>query len=267
MNCKICTGKTKKIITFEKGHLNENLFGLENKKFKRSIFHCKNCGHYTNKHKYSDFMKKVYEKDYSKYSYGKVLEKFRSIQNLPNKKSSNFFRCKFINENIKRKNNNYILDIGAGFGIFAYSMKKKGWNVVALEINKELNNFISKKLKIKTIGLDIIKKKFHKNLRFSMITLNKVLEHFTYLDAKKVLNKIKYILRPDGFIYIEVPDGEAAAKKGLHRQEFFLEHHNIFSKKSIKIFLEKLNLKIHKIKKLKEINGKYTLRIIAQRHD
>ena len=100
-----------------------------------------------------------------------------------------------------------------------------------------------------------------------MITLNKVFEHFTYLDAKKVLNKIKYILRPDGFIYIEVPDGEAAAKKGLHRQEFFLEHHNIFSKKSIKIFLEKLNLKIHKIKKLKEINGKYTLRIIAQNND
>ena len=34
MNCKICTGKTKKIITFEKGHLNENLFGLENKNLK-----------------------------------------------------------------------------------------------------------------------------------------------------------------------------------------------------------------------------------------
>ena len=267
MNCKICSGKIRKIITFTKGHLNENLFGLEKKKFKRSIFNCKNCGHYTNIHNYSSFMKKVYKRDYSKYSYGKVLQKFESIRKLPKKKSSNFFRCKFINKNIKKKEDNKILDIGAGFGIFAYSMKKKGWNVVALEINKELNNFISNKLKIKTIGLDIIKKKFSKNLKFSMVTLNKVLEHFTYKDAKKVLIKIKNILRPNGCIYIEVPDGEAAAKKGLHRQEFFLEHHNIFSKKSIRIFLEKLNLKIHKIKKLKEINGKFTLRIIAQNND
>ena len=63
----------------------------------------------------------------------KFLEKFRSIQNLPNKKSSNFFRCKFINENIKKKNNNYILDIGAGFGIFAYSMKKKDGMLLLLK--------------------------------------------------------------------------------------------------------------------------------------
>lgn len=267
MNCKICSNRTKKVITFSNGHSNENLFGLEKKKFKRSIFHCENCGHYTNIHKYSSFMKKVYKRDYSKYSYGKVLQKFESIRKLPKEKSSNFFRCKFITENIKKKKGNKILDIGAGFGIFVYAMKKKGWNVVALEINKELNNFISRKLKIKTIGRDIIKKKFNKNLKFSMITLNKVLEHFTYTDVKKVLNKIKYILRPNGRIYIEVPDGEAAAKKGLHRQEFFLEHHNIFSKKSIQIFLKKFNFRIQKINKLKEINGKYTLRIIAQNND
>ena len=34
MNCKICSGKIRKIITFTKGHLNENLFGLEKKNLK-----------------------------------------------------------------------------------------------------------------------------------------------------------------------------------------------------------------------------------------
>ena len=75
----------------------------KNKKFKRSIFHCKNCGHYTNKHKYSDFMKKVYEKDYSKYSYGKVLEKFRSIQNLLNKNPQIFFDVNLLMKILKEK--------------------------------------------------------------------------------------------------------------------------------------------------------------------
>lgn len=265
MLCKICSGEQKKVITFTKAQKKENLFGLEKKKnFKRSIYVCKKCGHYTNQHSYSDFLKKVYKKNYAKFSYGKISKKFLTIKNLPKNKSSNYFRCKFLIKNLYNMTDKKLLDIGAGFGIFAYTMKQYGWDVKALEVNRDLKSFILNKLKIKTIGTDIIKKQFNKNKKFNLITLNKVLEHFDHLESLNILKKIKKILSPNGYVYIEVPNGEAAGKNGLNRQEFYLEHYNIFSMKSIKILLNNLNFKIFKIKKLKEINGKYTIRVLAK---
>jgi|TARA_Y100000389_G_C17426794_1_gene500037 2-polyprenyl-3-methyl-5-hydroxy-6-metoxy-1,4-benzoquinol methylase len=265
MLCKICLGEQKKVATFYNAQKNENLFGLEKKKnYKRSIYICKKCGHYTNQHSYSFFLKKVYKENYAKFSYGKVSKKFFTIKNLPKKKSSNYYRCKFLINNLYKLADKKILDIGAGFGIFAHAMKQFGWNVEALEVNRDLKKFILNKLKIKTIGTDIIKKQFNKNKKFNLITLNKVLEHFDYPESKKILKKIKKILSPGGYVYIEVPDGEAAGKKSLKRQEFFLEHYNIFSIKSVKTLLHKLNFKIFKIKKLREINGKYTIRVLAK---
>tara|TARA_E500000178_G_scaffold354064_1_gene421828 strand:- start:2315 stop:3124 length:810 start_codon:yes stop_codon:yes gene_type:complete len=269
MKCKICSGNLKIVASFNKKQLNENLFGLEKfKKFKRSIIKCKKCGHYSNQHNYSSFLNKVYEKDYSRLSYGKISKKFESVNQLPKQKSSNFHRCKFINSYKKFNENKKLLDIGAGFGIFVFLMKKMGWRVRALEVNHQLCNFISKKLQVRIIKSSILDNKFQKKEKYDLITLNKVLEHFNFINIKKILKKLKKILETNGKIYIEIPNGEAASKKGFHRQEFFLEHYNIFSPRSIKLLLEQLNYKIIKLQKLREITGKYAIRIIAQpNHD
>ena len=65
-------------------------------------------------------------------------------------------------------------------------------------------------------------------------------------------------------MYIEVPDGQSASKSGFSRQEFYFEHYNIFSKKSLKLYLENLNFRIFRIQKIKEVTGKYTLRAVAR---
>ena len=73
------------------------------------------------------------------------------------------------------------------------------------------------------------------------------------------MNKLKNNLKIDGEIYIEIPDGEAASKKSFFREEFFIDHHYIFSKTSFKKLLDKANFKIISINKIKEPSNKFTL--------
>jgi len=205
-------------------------------------------------------MNKIYEKNYSQISYGKNLwKKLLKIYNLK-KKSDNFHRVNRIINKYKKfnKSKNFcVLDVGAGFGLFLYVLNKKNknWKLQAIEPNKNNIKFIQKELKIKSTKGFI--EKISTTKKFNLITLNKVLEHTK--KPLEVLKKLKKNLKKNGEIYIEIPDGEAASEEGFHREEFFIDHHYIFSKKSFELLLNKANLKIITIKKIKEPSNKYTL--------
>ena len=66
----------------------------------------------------------------------------------------------------------------------------------------------------------------------------------------------------DGFIYIEVPDGEVAMLDELsfEREEFYVEHPHIFSMTSLVLLIEQADLKVVTCERLCEPSGKYTLR-------
>ena len=78
--------------------------------------------------------------------------------------------------------------------------------------------------------------------------------------------KTKKLLKKNGFIYIEVPDGIAAqkSKEGKNREEFFLDHLHIFSINSLKNVLVKSKFKVLKIENIKEKSGKYTIFAFAK---
>ena len=83
-------------------------------------------------------------------------------------------------------------------------------------------------------------------------------------DIIKTLKKFKKLLKKNGKIYIEVPS-YLAKNEGYKRQEFFSEHINVFSKTQQKKLFEQIDIeKIVKSNYIKEINNKYTLRIILQ---
>ena len=80
MNCEICDSKLIKLKIFKKKLHKENLFGLEtNKNYKRILFKCVSCNHYTNFHKFNNFLKNVYKKSYGKYSHGDIKKKFEKL--------------------------------------------------------------------------------------------------------------------------------------------------------------------------------------------
>ena len=243
----------KKFIKKNKG---ENLFGLENKKnYKRLLYKC-TCGHYYNIHNYNKYLSNVYKKNYSNYSHVNLDKKFNKIISLGNK-SSNFQRTKFLRNKIKK--NFVILDVGSGFGIFPFKMSNLGYRIDCIESDRNMSDFIKKK-NLNLVSTNLLKVKNIKK-KYDLITFNKVLEHFELKNIVKILFCYKKLLKKNGKIYIELPDSKAASRS-INRQEFFLEHYNIFSKKSFIILMKQIGFKINYLKNIYEINGKFTLRAI-----
>ena len=96
------------------------------KNYYRKLIKCKGCGTFYNETKVD--MSKIYENDYSVVSYGDNLwGRLLKIYRL-NKKSDNFHRVNRILNKYKKytKSKNFnVLDVGAGFGLFLYALKKK----------------------------------------------------------------------------------------------------------------------------------------------
>lgn len=95
-----------------------------------------------------------------------------------------------------------IIDIGSGTGHFAITMKRAGWEVTGIEINKKARDFARSQF-----GLDIIDPGEIAGLdsnSFDCITLWHVLEHFH--DLGKYLSDIHHLLKPGGICLVAVPN-------------------------------------------------------------
>lgn len=145
------------------------------------------------------------------------------------------------------KRNGNLLDMGAGAGAFASTMKKNGWNVTALEPDETARTNAKKDFKIELLPsekLFELEKEF-----FDVITLWHVLEHVHELH--NYVEQFFSLLKKDGCLIIAVPnytsydateysEGWAAYDVPRH-----LYH---FSPKSMKLLLGQHHFKIKKIK-------------------
>lgn len=98
--------------------------------------------------------------------------------------------------------NGTILDIGCGTGHFAFSMKKAGWLVKGIEINKKARSFAES-----VFGLDVISPEEVSGLvanSYDCITLWHVLEHFH--DPHKYMSDIFNLLKPGGYCLVALPN-------------------------------------------------------------
>ena len=258
--CKFCGEKNfKQSFLYLKKPLKETDFGISKKNYKRSYASCKKCNHFysISNIRLEDF----YSKDYNSHTYGKRLfSTFKKIVNLPKRKSDNQLRISRVKNylnSIRKKKMKKIkfIDIGSGTGVFPYVLKKEGYDCVALDPDLNVTSHLKRNLKLKTITGDFMKKKIKQ--KFDAITLNKVIEHVE--DPINFLRKAKKILKPHGFIYLEVPDGQRAAKHGKYREEFFIEHLHVFSKKSVNFLAKKLQLKTKQIKRIREPSNKFSI--------
>jgi 2-polyprenyl-3-methyl-5-hydroxy-6-metoxy-1,4-benzoquinol methylase len=94
--------------------------------------------------------------------------------------------------------------------------------------------------------------------RFDVIAFNKVLEHVP--DPAVMLRKALAHGHPEGFVYVEVPDGEVAAAEGPGREEFFIDHWHVFSAASVALLAQRAGYSLRALERLREPSGKYTLR-------
>ena len=259
LDCECKNKFFKKIVNIKKKPKLEIDYNIKN--YERKIFQCLNCKHVVNDHKFN--LKNLYSGIYVKKNYQSITgirNNFNRIVNLPKFKSDNKNRVSRIVGFIRfhKLQNLNILDVGSGLGVFPYLLKKFFTNIICLEKDKTLIKHLEKNLFLKTVSHT----KYLKN-NYNFITINKVLEHVP--DIKIFLNSVISKLKKKGYLYLEVPDYIACKSSFVEREEFFIEHYNIFSELSLLKILNKFNLTLISMSRIKEPSGKYTLYAFCQK--
>jgi len=261
--CEFCQSEVfSKTFSYDSPPEIETKFPIAIDKYSRAFITCETCSHMYSVHDID--LSGLYERDYNEYTYKDInglYSTFNKIINLNSSSSDNIGRCDnlehFISHYVSNNDRNIkILDVGSGLGVFPWEMNKRGYDITALDPDKDSFTHISENLKLKCIHIDFLD--YNSDLKYDVITFNKVLEHLT--DPIHMLVKSKEHLQKSGMIYIEVPDGESAKELGKDREEFLIEHYHAFSLTSLSLLATIAGFQVLSIQRLKEPSTKFTLR-------
>jgi SAM-dependent methyltransferase len=243
----------------------ENRFpGASERSYRRTIERCTACGHYHSVHDMD--LTGLYGGAYvdSVYSGDQLRATFERIVSLPSEKSDNAGRVARIQGFAARHWHGRfdapsLLDVGSGLCVFAYAMKAQGWEATALDPDPRAAAHARE-----TVGVEAICASFPGASiarQFDLVAFNKVLEHVE--DPIAMLAASRTLVAGGGFIYVEVPDGEAAEAEGSGREEFFIEHHHVFSAASLALLVARAGFRVCEMERLREPSTKFTLRAFA----
>ena len=106
---------------------------------------------------------------------------------------------------IKRfKPSGRLLDIGTNMGFFLRMAKGQGWDLYGVEPSPSLSEMARKYFGLNIKNAYLKDAGFESNY-FDVVTMTDVFEHIA--DPAGLLNEIKRILKPDGILFIKVPNG------------------------------------------------------------
>ncbi|WP_096701981.1 methyltransferase domain-containing protein [Magnetospirillum sp. 15-1] len=256
--CERRTGATS--FTYDAAPAGETAFDLKGQDYRRTYWRCGICRHEFSDHELD--LSGLYGGAYVEQTYGpKMRATFERIIALPPERSDNAGRVRrvvdfavghFAPGIVPR-----LLDIGAGLGVFPHGMKQAGWNVTALDPDPQAGRHLTEVVGVRAVTADFFAVDAATLGPFDVITLNKVIEH---VEAPvPMLAKAGALLAAGGFVYVEVPD-VVAAIDGPGREEYFIEHHHVFSHASLAMTAERAGLAVMDLERLREPSGKFTLR-------
>jgi len=115
-------------------------------------------------------------------------------------------------KNFKEKRSDLkLLDVGCGTGNYAIALAKKGYNIKAVDIDKEMVSLAETKIKEEKVNIDIfrmgmmnIKEKFKKNSFDGIYIIGNVLVHLKRDEIKGFLNLTAELLKDNGKIFIQI---------------------------------------------------------------
>ena len=222
------------------------------------------CGHWFGRHEID--LAALYERDYVDATYGGpagMRARLEKVLALPPERSDNagrvarlgaFAHARFGPATARKR----LLDVGAGIGVFPATMKAAGWTVIAVEPDPRTAAHLRDAVGVTAHAVPIEQLASMRLEPVDVITFNKVLEHVE--DPVAMLAAARPLLSPGGFVYVELPDAEGAALHGPGREEFFIEHHHVFSAASTAMMAERAGLATLTAERLREPSGKFTLR-------
>lgn len=187
LRCGLCGASSFKRIVCFKG-------------YEASILLCLKCGLMVSHP--LPAQEKIYER-YQTDFYSSEGKRFKDwAENL-----SRLFRVKRAGLFHKRFGlNRVLLDVGCGRGIMLNELKKKGWSVSGTQVSKTAAEHIKKDYGIDCFIGELPFAPFRQN-SFDIITMYHVLEHLA--DPFLYLNCCKKLLKPGGYLFIEVPNADS----------------------------------------------------------
>lgn len=233
----------------------ETLFDLHGERYRREVLRCPSCGHFISQTPLD--LSGLYDGDYMDATYAgdRLRTTYERIMGLPPEQSDNAARVARIVESLGTDGR--VLDVGSGLGVFPARMQQVGWHAVALDPDPRAAEHTRSVIGIEHVQADFFAADLDAIDRFDLVTLNKVLEHVE--DPVAMLSRAARLLADGGCIYIELPDGEAAAEHGPGREEFFVEHLHVFSMASMALLANHAGLRVVRAERLFEPSTKYTL--------
>jgi SAM-dependent methyltransferase len=231
--------------------------------YSREIQRCAACGHFVSVHPMD--IDDLYASDYVTSTYGDdgIRQTFERIKGLDPARSDNVARVKrvaafgtdYLQDSVRERSPS-ILDVGSGICVFLDGMRAAGWDCTALDPDPRSTRHAEEVVGVNAICADFME--VEHLARYDAIAFNKVLEHVR--DPVAMLSRALRFLSSHGFVYVELPDGEAAAADGPEREEFFIDHWHVFSAASVALLAERAHARVVDLERLREPSGKYTLR-------
>ncbi|MBL0736243.1 class I SAM-dependent methyltransferase [Flavobacterium sp. GN10] len=188
---------------------------------------------------------------------GKYYESEDYISHTDNKRSL-FEKAYHFVKNIALKNKlnlinsqqskkGKLLDIGAGTGDFLLTAKNDGWETIGVEPSDRAKNIAKEK------GISFVEETSTlESNSLDVITMWHVLEHVPNLELQ--IQELKRLLKPTGTLIIAVPNYKSF--DAGHYETFWAAydvpiHFWHFSKKSIQLLFERVDMKLEKILPMK----------------
>ena len=239
-NCRICSFKLQKIISFNKISLVGNFYKNkgDKKKFPISLNFCKKCKHV----QIAEIINPV--KLFSNYLWQTSVSK------------TNFLIFEQLLKQYKKffKNKAKVLEIACNDGSFLKFLKKE-FNCLFVGVDPAKNIFKGNK-NVKFINnffnyssSKVLKKKFGK---FDIIFARNVLAHVTY--PNEIFKGVKELLSKKGIFVIEVPH-LLPILKNLQYDNIFHEHQGFHTLKSIKDLCDQNDLKVSNVQAISSQGG------------
>ncbi|WDF63482.1 class I SAM-dependent methyltransferase [Flavobacterium sp. KACC 22763] len=188
---------------------------------------------------------------------GKYYESEDYISHTDNKRSL-FEKAYHFVKNIALKNKlnlinsqqpkkGKLLDIGAGTGDFLLTAKNDGWETIGVEPSDRAKNIAKEK------GISFVEETSAlESNSLDVITMWHVLEHVPNLEVQ--IQELKRLLKPTGTLIVAVPNYKSF--DAGHYETFWAAydvpiHFWHFSKKSIQLLFERVDMKLEKILPMK----------------
>jgi len=137
-----------------------------------------------------------------------------------------------------------LLDVGCSFGHFLKDARERGYDVRGIELENEAVKYAREKFGLKIQQKTLSQCNFEKE-KFDVVTALAVLEHVA--NPLKLLREIRQILKPEGILYLEMPNVESLACAILHEKARTFtgrNHLTYFSLTTLTAILEKAGFKV-----------------------